>query len=102
MDVGLTPNYVNIGVTCVACCLFVFCIVVVLRESLRSNQPPVIRRESGYKGQTQEAPSSQSIPHKNNEPLRPSRRCPGEFGSVHRKATLSSKGELFDLYRNGD
>src|SRR3954469_19618110 len=94
MDVGPKPNHVNIVVNCVAD----FYIVVTPRESIRSDPPPMICRESGYKGLTQEAPSSQSIPHKNNEPLRPSKRCPGEYGSVRRKATLSSKGKLFDLY----
>src|SRR4051812_13183971 len=78
------------------CCLFY--IIVVPRGSIRSDSPPVIRRKSGYKGLTQEAPSSQSIPHKNNEPLRPSKRCLGEFGSIRRKATFFSKEKLFDLY----
>src|SRR3954465_4347092 len=52
--------------------------------------------KSGYKGLTQEAPTSRSIPPKNNEPFRPSKRCPDEFGSVRRKATLSSTEKLFD------
>src|SRR3954470_16969348 len=91
VDVGLTPNHVNLAV-----CDIVFFVVVILCEPIHLGSPLTIRRKSGYKDLTQEAPTSQSIPPKNNEPFRPSKRCTGEFGSVRRKATISSTGKLFD------
>src|SRR4051812_12027257 len=66
--------------------VLLFCAVItVLREPICKGSQPTKCRKPGYKGMLQEAPTSQSILHKNNEPLWPSKRRTVEFGSVCRK-----------------